>query len=322
MNRIITPRTQNRIEYIDILKGFTIIWVLWMHMDLPELIYPSVQMPIFFFISGAFYHAKAPSIWQQVKGDSYKLLLPAVVFSMLALAVGGGKYFGIPLIDSIKGCLSASIVWFLIALFYFRTIAYVCVRRNKSIGVLITALLIYVPGFYLYANGNYWILPFFPLSHMGVFMIWFAIGMLYGKKILGLVTQPSKITGGCVIATFVYVLLVHCLDWNSGFLGRIPWLVYGFPYTLGVIFVMLLLAKQLEKISYAKPLNTVLAYVGANSIVFYLTHWPLWMYVFKPLGWNLYLSFICITLLEFPLIYIFNHYLPWCIGKKYKKNEK
>lgn len=84
-------RTQNRIEYIDILKGFTIIWVLWMHMDLPELIYPSVQMPIFFFISGAFYHAKAPSIWQQVKGDSYKLLLPAVVFSMLALAVGGAN---------------------------------------------------------------------------------------------------------------------------------------------------------------------------------------------------------------------------------------
>lgn len=311
-----------RQQYIDILKGFTIIWVLWMHMDMPELIYPSVQMPIFFFISGAFYHAKFQTLWQQIKEDSYKLLLPALVFSFLAFAVLWGEYLNLSPTETIKGCLSASIVWFLIALFYFRTTAYVCVRLNKNIGILIVALLIYVPGFYLYAKGNYWILPFFPLSHMGVFMIWFAIGMLYGKKIFVLVSQPSRITGVCVIATTVYVLLVHYLDWDSGVLGRIPWLMYGFPYTFGVIFVMLLLTNQMDKIKITKPLNKALTYVGESSIVFYLTHWPLWMYVFKPLRWNLYLSFLCIVLLEFPLIYIFNHYLPWCIGKKYKKNEK
>ena len=54
-------------------------------MDLPELIYPSVQMPIFFFLSGTFYHANKATFWQLVQVDAYKLLLPAVVFSLLAL---------------------------------------------------------------------------------------------------------------------------------------------------------------------------------------------------------------------------------------------
>ena len=65
------PIGGGRYEFIDILKGFTIIWVLWMHMNLPELIYPSVQMPIFFFISGTFYHVHNPTLWQQVKSDAY-----------------------------------------------------------------------------------------------------------------------------------------------------------------------------------------------------------------------------------------------------------
>lgn len=86
-----------RYDYIDILKGFTIIWVLYMHMDLPELLYPSVQMPIFFFISGTFYRAKKPTLWQQVKSDSYLYLLPTVCFMaitavLMTMRGGGGKF--------------------------------------------------------------------------------------------------------------------------------------------------------------------------------------------------------------------------------------
>lgn len=313
----------DRYEYIDILKGFTIIWVLWMHMDLPEFIYPSVQMPIFFFLSGTLYHAKKPTLWQQVKSDAYKLLLPTTVFSMLAFIISfiQGKLVIDGVFSIVKQCLSASIVWFLLALFYFRTIAYPCVKKQKQIFVLLIALLIYIPGFYLYANGCYWILPFFPLSHMGTFMIWFAIGVLYGEYILKLITSHSLYTKRVlVILTIVYILLVHCLDWDFGLLSYIPWLAYGFPYTLGVIFVMLLAAYYLNQLRFFSILTNILAYVGRNSIVFYLTHWPLWMYVFKPLNLNIYVSFTLIVLLEFPLIYLFNHYLPWCIGKTYKNN--
>lgn len=308
-----------RYEYIDLLKGFTIVWVLWMHMELPELIYPSVQMPIFFFISGTFYHAKKPTLWSQIKSDAYRLLLPALVFSIFAfiyICIKRPEAFDsdVSLIDQ---SLSAAIVWFLLALFYFRAIAYISVKLCHPIAVLIIALLIYVPGFYMYANNNFWILPFVPLSHMGVFMIWFAIGLLYGERILRLITGSlSRLKTIIILSAIAYILIVHGLDWDTSILAHIPWLAYGFPYTFGVIFLMLLAAYRLERISVMSRISNIFAYIGKNSIVFYLTHWPLWMYVFKPLEWNVYLSFAIIVLLEFPLIYIFNHYLPWCIGMR------
>lgn len=309
-----------RQDYIDILKGFTIIWVLWMHMNLPEIIYPSVQMPVFFFVSGMFYHAKAPTFLGQLRSDSYKLLMPVLSFGMLAF---GYAYMTDTLmggLDIIKQCLSASITWFLLALFYFRTIAYPCVKKDKKLYVLWVALLIYVPGFYLRVIGYYWTIPFVPLADMGCFMIWFALGLLYGDKVRDLIINPQmRTTGMLVIFTIIYVLIVHCIDWDSGILVHIPWLAYGFPYTFGIIFVMMLGAYRFEKIKFFRPVSKALTYVGKNSIVFYLTHWPFWMYVFRHLDLNIYLSFCCIVLLEFPLIYIFNHYLPWCIGKKYIK---
>lgn len=309
-----------RQQYIDILKGFTIIWVLWMHLDLPELIYPSVQMPIFFFISGLFYRVKDGSFLDQIRNDAFRLLLPALFFSLLAFGIGcvRGSVNG-DLREIVVYSLSASIVWFLFALFYFRTISCFFAKKGMKIGVLIIALLIYVPGFYLYSKEIYWILPFVPLSHMGVFMIWYAIGQLWGKNIISCIHTPRlRTTGTYVLLTIIYIIVVHCLDWDSGILAKVPWLAYGFPYTLGVIFIMILLASLIENVNILVPITRTLAYVGRNSIVFYLTHWPLWMYVFKPSGWNVYLCFAFIVIIEFPLIYIFNHYLPLCVGRKYK----
>ena len=73
--------------YVDLLKGFTVIWVLWMHLGLPELVNPSVQMPVFFFISGAFYHAKSPNLWGQVRVDARRLLVPMACFTLLTFVI-------------------------------------------------------------------------------------------------------------------------------------------------------------------------------------------------------------------------------------------
>lgn len=289
-------------------------------MDMPELIYPSVQMPLFFFVSGTFYHAKSSTLFGQLKSDAYKLILPALVFSLFAYVIGKsmGAMNG-SVYENVINSLSASIVWFLIALFYFRTIAYCCVCKGRSIVILLISLVLYVPGYYLYAKGMYWVLPFLPLSHMGTFMIWFALGLQVGGQILKLITSSNaKLITLFIAAAVLYIIVVHMIDWNVGILSHIPWLLYGFPYTFGVIFVMIVIAKKVEKVALLIPANRFLSYIGRNSIVFYLTHWPLWIYVFKQLGWNKYLAFLLIVLLEVPLIYIFNHYLPWCIGKTKK----
>ena len=303
-----------RLTYIDLLKGFTIVWVLWMHMNLPELIFPSVQMPIFFFISGTFYKIHG-DLWSQIKSDSRKLLVPAVCFGFISWLIISAKVeISGGILNNIVEAEKASIIWFLIALFLFRLLSYPFTIRNKKYGLLLLSALVYVPGFYLYAKHLDFIVPIIPLAHMGCFMIYYAIGLCFGKKLLAVVERNEKNTLP-VLLICTYIFLVHIIDWKAGVFHYIPFLVYVFPYTLGVIFILLKIfykAQRLETIM--KPVR----YLGENSIVFYLTHWPLWMHVFKPLGGDFYVSFIAIVLLEFPLIYIMNKYLPWMIGRKKK----
>ena len=301
-----------RLTYIDLLKGFTIVWVLWMHMNLPELIFPSVQMPIFFFISGTFYKIHGNCL-SQIKSDSRKLLVPAVCFGFISWLIINAKV-GVSggIINHIVEAEKASIIWFLIALFLFRLLSYPFTKRNLRYGLLLLSAIVYVPGFYLYAKHLDFIVPIIPLAHMGCFMIYYAIGLCFGKKILNVVESKGKNTL-LILAICIYISLVHIIDWKTGVFSYIPFLVYVFPYTLGVIFALLKLFYKVQR--YATIMKPV-RYFGENSIVFYLTHWPLWMHVFKPLGGDLYVSFIAIVLLEFPLIYIINNYLPWMIGKK------
>lgn len=290
-----------------------------MHMDLPELIYPSVQMPIFFFLSGTFYHAKKPTLWQQMKSDAYKLLLPTVCFMAIAailLIIKGDDCWSWNVINVIQNLRNSSITWFLIALFSYRAINYLFHRFKSRIWLLFVATLVYPIGFWWKVKYPDVVVPIIPLQEMFMFGIYYALGYCFGRPILEL----SHIRGSALLHPIVwlcigYLVLVHLLYWESGFLQHIPWLAYGFPYTVACIYLGLILGRLIEKIQMVSP---VLTYIGRNSIVFYLTHWPLWIFLFKPLAGNPYLVFLTITIMEFPLIYLFTHYFPWMIGQ-YKK---
>ena len=86
---------------------------------------------------------------------------------------------------------------------------------------------------------------------------------------------------------------------------------------MAVIVIGLFISRGIDKLKFiAKPL----AFVGTNSIVMYLTHWPIITTVLRlqPV-FNHYLLFALVVILEFPLIYVFNRFLPFAIGKKYKR---
>ena len=269
-----------RLIYVDLVKGFTIVWVLWMHMNLPELIFPSVQMPIFFFLSGTLYKMRG-NFCSQVKKDVRKLLVPALCFGFISWLImfRNGMVEG-HLMDDIVNAEKNSITWFLIALFFFRLMSYPFCYYVKRYWFLVLSALVYLPGFYLYAKQLYFIVPVIPLAHMGSFMIYYALGLCYGRNVLNVIEKDKNITLW-VFLICAYILCVHLIDWKCGVFRFIPFLIYVLPYTLGVIFLVLKLFYKLQKYKIAmKPL----AYLGENSIVFYLTHWPLWMYVFKPLG--------------------------------------
>ena len=289
------PIGGGRYEFIDILKGFTIIWVLWMHMNLPELIYPSVQMPIFFFISGSFYHAKTATLWEQVKGDAYRLLLPTISFMAIAavlLILRGENCWSWNIISVIQKLRNSSITWFLIALFCFRALNYPLRQNKGKLWLLVMAVIVYPIGFFWKVRFPELVIPVIPLTEMFMFGIYYVIGFCVGPQIIQ-----------------------HSITRHKGLINPVACLclVYSFPYTVACIYLGLMSCRMLENIGIVANL---LSYVGKNSIVFYLTHWPLWIFLFKPLSWNLYVVFLTITVWEFPLIYVITHYFPWMIGQK------
>lgn len=305
-----------RQQYIDILKGIVIIWVLWMHMDLPELLYPAVQMPVFFFLSGCFYLRKG-TIGTQIKADAFHLLLPTVCFMAIAgilMALTGNEVWNGSVIDTIQVCRNASITWFLIALFCFRLFSYPFEKYNIKWVMLVIACILYPIGFMWKVYRPDIIIPIIPIQEMFMFGVYYVIGITMGKWVLNAIIDRGGKSVIYVMLGICYLLLVHLLDWESGWLNHIPWLVYGFFYTLIFIYIGLVFCWHLRKIDW---LRRPIAYVGKYSIVFYLTHFLIYNYGFTHVVVNQYLVFVLIVVIEYPLIYLFVNYLPWMIGQKH-----
>lgn len=272
-------------------------------------------MPIFFFLSGTFFRAKS-SFREQIKNDSYRLLVPTVCFMAIAailMTMRGDNLWSWNVIEVLQACRNGSITWFLIALFCLRTLNYPFEKYHLKWWYLALATILYPIGYLWKVKYPDVVVPIIPVVELFMFGIYYVIGYVYGKKVLEFSISNNVQSVTCYLLGAAYLLFVHCVDWESGCLSHIPWLVYGFPYTLICILLGLVLCRILEKVPLIAP---PLAYVGKNSIVFYLTHFLIYMYIFKNLDWNPYLVFCVIVAMEYPLIYIITRYLPWMVGIK------
>lgn len=77
-----------RLEWIDITKGFAIILMVFGHSSIPKSISNyiwSFHMPLFFIISGFLYNAsKYKSPLSLIKKRYYTLIIPYIFFSIFA----------------------------------------------------------------------------------------------------------------------------------------------------------------------------------------------------------------------------------------------
>lgn len=124
-------KTKKRENWIDVLKGIGMIYVLMGHIK-PSLFFEihiySFHMPLFFFISGYLYNNYYPfNIYLKRKIKS--LLIPYIIFAFFALLVSAyfnGSFF--KLIEEflfLNGTVGwNSPIWFLIVLFITEIIYY------------------------------------------------------------------------------------------------------------------------------------------------------------------------------------------------------
>lgn len=231
----------NRLDYIDILKGIGILLVIFSHSgaekDGPMLYVGGVFIPLFFIASGYTYKNREQSFLSFIGKKARRLLVPYLFFSILLLLL----YKRFSLLD-------------ILGVFYSRYCLYpfdssenvfLMGGGNPPLWFLTSMLTAFVPFYFLmkYASKAYWILLLY-----GVFT--FACQFLP-------VLMPWSIDTACLQASFMYVGVL--LRNNRGIMDRTAYM-YLFIFVAYIVICF-----------FNGELNVSVREYGVSFLLYFLT---------------------------------------------------
>ncbi|GLB48667.1 acyltransferase family protein [Neptunitalea lumnitzerae] len=336
----------NRIHHIDVLKGIAIFLVVFGHTirQTESLVFIySFHMPLFFIISGLFFNEKKfQNFGDVIIKKARTLLLPYVTFYVLGylywffveknVRPGLDLPFYNPLVAFLYGSDIGEfksvngILWFLPALFAAESILYLLLQLNKRILIIIglifslvvAAVLSYIKTLHLpFCLGASFVAVFF----MGV--------GYYGKGLLTLDLAIKKRIIYFIISMVLFVVTFKVAQYNPGinvkyaglqnpllfvvtsFTGSIATMLLAFA-----VFKMPLLEyfgrNTLYFIGFSEPIKRVVIYLSAKIS-------PLSVEELRSsVPFSLGMVIVCFILMV-PVIFIFNKYLFFAVGKRKKK---
>ena len=153
--------TKQRIDFIDLAKGFGMLMVVYLHTTInyprAENVYNgshwdhfvhSMFMPIFFILSGVFFSARKP-FWGWLKKKAKRMVFPFAIFYTLTYLMNvvlvsffhvtlksGFSYWDVFAVF-VKDVYPNSAIWFLLALFWSSIIMYWIIRITNKLYVQI-----------------------------------------------------------------------------------------------------------------------------------------------------------------------------------------
>lgn len=332
-----------RIEYIDYLKGLTVVLVVWFHATYhPAFLDFPFRMPLFFFVSGVFFKAYPwPVFWRKKVNQ---LFIPFLFFMGLAVGyelIAGGDTLQRDIIgmfgdayrdvfaihDQYNGLKYNPPLWFIMSLIDIQLMLYVLKRFIKSTRVLlILSLCITVAG----ELWIQWLPTFFMFGDACGHFFYYVAGCVAGRRFMNMIDSDYSTTrrwfsivGLCVAVCVVAfgiektVTKLHLMpEW-------FPIWILRFPRICALIPLCILLMKRLYMLPVLQPLK----FFGANSYVVLGTHWMLIRGLFEG---TLYHDIIgrtpgllesCgLTLLTLLIIaglaVLFNRFIPMLVAKK------
>lgn len=180
----------NRINWVDALKGVSILWLIIYHFYIFDWLVSPV--PVFFFLSGLFY-SDGNFFRTFVTHKAKALLVPFVFFYVIGLVpilvinvINGQSYDFtrlvkfitlIPINSNMTNPLGVGAIWFLLSLFELYLLFYIMRRitKNKFLLIMISVLLLLVSSVLAnhYAMGSLLYL----IYSLG-FLIYFTLGFV------------------------------------------------------------------------------------------------------------------------------------------------
>lgn len=329
-----------RIEWVDLLKGISILWLIVYHMHVFDWMRSPV--PVFFFLSGLFF-SEGKSFGSFVGKKAKALLIPLLFFFVLGVAASALKCYLqgesysfpplllfatlIPVDAEVTNPIGVGAIWFLVSLFEIYIIYYLLrmVSKNHWWLLLAGVLLYFVSCITLqyYAHG-----ALFYLFYTFGFCIYFIVAHLLREKVL---------YGGIPIWLLVLSVSAYCfkfldisnlLNVNS-IGGGIVLRIKGLISITGLIVVFIWICKKLMtfRLVSESKICKFMVFEGCNSLTILGVHMlvmgviAILLKKIMPMGWSYYLIlFVIIVVLSNICILLFNRYVPFLVNHKTEKN--
>lgn len=337
-----SKKGKKRIEYIDIAKGICIIMLLLQHahtyykeVEILEFYAVSFRVPLFFILSGCFF-----SMYSGFKEFCVKkintLLIPFFFFYFL-FSVGLPNILHIVGYDGIRqasslgwGSLfnfwtgtahsySNNPVWFLISLFWLSILFYVirhfCLKTRYP--MFLTFGFSLLCGFLGVTLGVYGIHTPMHTDNALTACPYFFLGFWLKNCVNVLNRKVRRLY--LIIPIVLCLVVVYVLSPGIDFLGNY------FPYDKAIQAYICGVSGSVAiiGISYIIRHNKILCFYGINTLVILCMQMPVLQpinIVVKRLGFNDVYSLALLTITALLVmnivIYVYNRFLPWAIGKR------
>lgn len=271
-----------RLEYLDCLRGLTMILVVYSHIiillfnteSLSNNVFLRFRMPLFFFISGYFAYASYTKslLFRRVKNRLLQQLLPTIVIFALYVFITDSSFKASLLDDSKAG------YWFtLVAVELFVTymaLEVVCypIRKFRNYNRIYSAVLcagaaISQIAFILcdhYAIFSIRLFTLFSIPYYLKYFPFFFLGILVKKNYSWV--KPIMTNGWCMSLIIVSMLMIMDFTSNLGFALLIERI-------LGLVFLYVLFLHYSAFFSSKTKIGKVLVLIGKYTLEIYLLHY-------------------------------------------------
>lgn len=323
----------NRIEYIDYLKGFSIIWMVWYHTIHPSFVDYSFRIPLFIFVSGIFF--RPYPIKKFIKKKINTLIIPFIFFYLIYyvfyIALCFAKYKDLSdfnfscifeLFDFYKGYENFTInppLWFICALINLQILLYIITSLSSNkVFIFIISLMLTILGVLF----SFKISTPFMFGRSLNYFIYFAMGYLVGTNISSIISKYYNsvklnfLTGGLIVIIIISLTSKQYITPSNQYLLKTIDYVVNFSIICCLMYVFNLVYKY----PILKPFN----FFGVNSYIvlgmheiYHTTNYIILENTLGEITITIGLIQTIITLLMlWPTILIFNKYIPSLIGKK------
>ena len=315
-----------RLTYIDIAKGIGILLVVIGHVyrmsdsAIIRYIY-SFHVGMFYIISGILFNMSKPynkRFYKVLWNKALTLLIPYAFFELfydVIFCICGNPSDFFWVLRQGATLQHDYATWFLPILFLSEIILISIKKIIKndfaiSIVVLIVFILTLLSGISYQQESPLW--PAYPFLRTTI-----AMGFMWFGKLISRYHKTIIEKNSCLVITGILSIVCSFINIRVSWL----WMSYGNP----ILFIISALSgcAFILCISYNIKHSKILEYLGQNTVVVLGTHQSILMllrYVFgqepKELTDAIYM--VITILIQFPLIYLFNRFLPVVVGKHRK----